>query len=305
MSKEIQIAFVGNCQAEQLADIFSLIYPNVKTLKIPAVHVIEERMKDSILNSLSLCDIICSHNVSESFPINWISTKFLQTKFKDKLFLITNIFSRFLNTQSCYIRQDKKSVNRMQGPLDGIHLSVIVDSYMNGINCEQAAKRYLDYDTFNGGEVLHSIDNLIKRDKDFSVHIPFASSLICLSRIFETMHTFNHPTLSLMYEYAKQISFFLELGPPSLLHLQAFASPKALNNAIHIAPHSCCMEYIGAQYRPSSIFKGYRISKSAETVSIDFSRTHYMLVPELCHYFYELYDAIKLDESPDISVQFY
>jgi hypothetical protein len=174
MSSRPKVAFVGNCQAEQLSEIFSLAYPNASIVRIPPVHEISDNQKNHILSSISSCDIVCAHYISDAYPIKWVSTSHLRLLLGNKLVLLTNIHSRMLNTQSCDIRLGGSSDERLQGPLGGVHLSSILDSYLRKLTPEDAVCSYQAYDGFSDEDVLCSINELVRRDKDFGIDIPFA-----------------------------------------------------------------------------------------------------------------------------------
>jgi hypothetical protein len=119
------------------------------------------------------------------------------------------------------------------------------------------------------------------------------------------MHTFNHPSLMVMYEYVKHIGLILSIGKPSGLNLLALSHYKAFNNSIHVCSHHLCLQALGCRYAPSSIFRGGYLVEANGHLTVDYSRHAYMDINQLCHQFYRLYDGIDLRSASERTVSFY
>jgi len=303
----MKFAFIGNCQAEQLAEVFRIMYPDCCVAHIPSVHLMDGSHEHATINELHSCDIVCSHHISSSFPLSFVHTSFLKEALADKLRLITNIYSSHYNTQSCFIQFPTGERQRLQGPLDGIHLRSIVQTYLIGGSVEDAERSYLSYSDFDYSDMQRPLSELARRDADFSIDIPFANIFASLSARFETLHTFHHPTLDTIVEYARLIAASLSLGKPERFNPISLANPKASNSQIHVCPHPRCVEFAGCSFTPSSLFRGFPVEVSEATSShvVMIQQGRLMRLAEICAQFFKLYDSLALSTVEDLAIGSY
>lgn len=303
----MKVAFIGNCQGEQLAEVFQLMYPGCAIANIPSVHLMDASHESTTIAEVKSCDVIFSHHISSAFPIEFVCTSFLKEVVSSKLLLITNIYSSHYNTQACYIQLPSGERERLQGPLDGIHLRSIIKTYLSGGSISDAMQAYLAYSEFNDSDIQRPLSELARRDTEFLIDIPFAQVFASLSASFETLHTFHHPTLPTIVEYARLIGAKVSLGRPERFNDLALASPKATNSQIHICPHPRCIEFTGCSFTPSTLFRGFpvRVSSSSTTYNIMTQLGRLMTLADVCINFFKLYDSISLAAIEDLSIGSY
>ena len=291
----LSIAVIGNCQAKQIESLMKITSSDcIAIVPTKSVHVLAREDEAEFLNAISHADVLITHPISDSFIIEFCRTSYLRSHFPGSILQISNIYTTAYNSQQSYIL-DVSGEGRIQGPLDGIHLKNIFESYVNGYNQAQA---YINYQTVSRREVLLSVENslseLKRRDHDYKIEIPLSALLENSLPSSHLLHTFHHPTLELIWIIVEQIHKTLGLRSPDFVDPSLISDHVLRNNGIHVAPHPSSIEILGGKFKTSAFFKGFCEWKiSDNNRNIQMLDTQVMSLRRLIDLYYRFYEDLE------------
>ena len=286
----LRIAFVGNCQAKQIEGLLSIAMPDYEIITLPSVHLLDADMEAEFNGSIASADIVLSHYISDEFPISFCRTSWLKEKLRSRLFLISNIYFTGYNSDISHLSHP--SYGRLLSPLDGIHLQSVATAYLNGLTERQALAEYHAVDVAVAKtQAQASIDELKRRDRDLQIDIPYAEYFELLLPSTLLLHTFHHPTVSLIDLYLRHIAKALGLTPPKHLDLHSIHDHEIRNNGVHICVHPSNAQAMHARFELDELFKGFECKFLAVDGTASMSKSKYYDLPDLVNAFYQLYAA--------------
>lgn len=198
-----KIVVVGNCQARPLAAAFEKLSDNVEVTTIAIVHLLKSEQFHQYCQYFEQADVIVSQRVANNYPCDFVQTDFLKAKYGSKVVVIVNLYFSGYNPDWCYIRMLGKGP--LRGPMGDYHNKTILDSWKKGLNSEQASVLMLDFNNNipYSNEREQSLIELSSREANVDIKITdFIQKNMFQERLF---FTFNHPSASLVVEYAKRI----------------------------------------------------------------------------------------------------
>ena len=198
-----KIVVVGNCQARPLATAFEKLGDSVEVTAIAIVHLLKSEQFYQYHQHFEQADIIVSQRVANNYPCEFVQTDFLKNKYGSKVVVIVNLYFSGYNPDWCYLRIPEKGP--LRGPMGDYHNKTILKSWKKGFDVEQASELLLDYHNNMTYSIVkdQSLAELSTREVNTDIRITdFIQKNMFQERLF---FTFNHPSASLLVEYAKRI----------------------------------------------------------------------------------------------------
>lgn len=195
----MKVVFVGNCQAQALAQITHFLEIDIEIEFVPFVFDIPnfdtQEVKDKIYNS----DFVFSQRVSEDYAVEFIRPSVLKETMGSKVTIWPNIYfdGYFPGVRYVYAPDGTK----ITGPLTDYHFVQIQDSWARGIPAEQAWEHLVSPLACTGlpdDPVADSLFHLRHREQYADVHISdYIEDNFAREKIFYSM---NHPTDKVILE---------------------------------------------------------------------------------------------------------
>ena len=199
---------IGNCQAEIIASLLREKNPTIEIDLVVVAHLYKHA-SDDIYKRLDLVDYIVTQNISDAF--SGISTSLLESKYKDKLIKIPNVFFSDYHPDWTYL--PTVGGVRCQSPIGDYHCRTLVTSFLEGLSVDDAICRMYSPDyavSTYANAAQNSIEELIERERHLDVvvsDIVWSDYLRGVCRF----HTFNHPSRSPLNELVGRILDFAGL----------------------------------------------------------------------------------------------
>lgn len=293
----LKIAIVGNCQAKQIEGLLRIVSRDlISVQRTKSVHVLTESDRAEFIDTIKNCDVVITHPISSTFPIEYARTVNLKAFALDagvSVFLLSNIYSTSYNT-SCSYLLDPLTQKRIQGPLDGIHFPSIYRCFIEGRSKSMARNAYLGISrTEVFGAINSSIAELMRRDHENGIDIPIAMLLKNLMSSAQLLHTFHHPTVDLISLVVRQLHRFLDISPPASLHPMLVNDDVILNQSIHIAAHPASLEVLGATFVPCEFFRSFSAWNIENYHSIQLLDPSLFRLEEVIDLFYAFYGDLS------------
>jgi Polysaccharide biosynthesis enzyme WcbI len=197
-----KIVIIGNCQAPFLESAF-MMYSNAIVSRVPPVYNLTEQDQEEIEKTLSSADVIFAQRITENYPVHWLRTNDIKSKFNN---VITwpNIYfdGYFPDIQYIY----KPNIGKVIGPLEDYHPMLLHNGFKAGKTVSEVAKIYTDpsFFSFYQDPISKSLDALKMRESDTDVSISdFIENNISQRKLF---YTVNHPKNELLFELASRIA---------------------------------------------------------------------------------------------------
>lgn len=198
-----KFVIVGNCQARPLAMAFERLSDEIEVTAIAVVHLLKSDQFEEYRQYFDEADYIVAQLVADNYPCDFVRTGFLRNSYGDKVVSIVNLYFTGYTPDWFYIRIPGKGP--LRGPMGDYHNKTIVESWRNGLPIDHAASLILnnDYNEKYRHDIEISLDMLLNRERDADVKIvDYIKSNFSSERLF---FTFNHPSATLVVEYAKRV----------------------------------------------------------------------------------------------------
>lgn len=203
MKPRINVVVVGNCQARPLAKVLESLNRRIKVTGIAIVHLLRSEQYGEYSSVLDEADLIISQLVHDSYPCDFVRTKFLKDRYGSKVISIVNLFFSGYTPDWFYIRIPDRGP--LKGPMGDYHNRTIFEAWCTGEQEKTASFRLADkeYNRKYIPDVQKSLQELCSRESEVDVSITdVIMSRYQKERLF---FTFNHPAMVLIREYAKRI----------------------------------------------------------------------------------------------------
>lgn len=191
----MKVALLGNCQVHGLREGLAC-HPD---LEVTAFEVWRLTGEEHAAFDPLAWDIVISQPLNSHYKS--MSQANLRASKTPSAF-IHNLYFDGLCPDSVYVGPPGR---RVAGPMGDYHSSLVVEAFKSGLGVEEATVRLLE-----GGGSLDPLEawkasfNELRR-REVEVDLPFADELEVLARQQRTFWTFNHPEVSLLLAYARQI----------------------------------------------------------------------------------------------------
>lgn len=292
----MKLGFIGNCQANLLQELARIGFPEYQVPSIKPVHLLSDQDRAHFLGTIDSLDLVLSHQISDDYHVEFVRTSYLKDRLGSRLHTITNVYTSLYNGYVCWVKKDGS--NRLLGPLDGIHLSTLVSAYQCNLTPSQALEKYLHSDHHEMIQrCIQSVKELERRDRDFSIDLPFASRFCGLFKVSECLHSFHHPTPHVIHEYLQYISDMLGLRKPLKPSWPTIDHLGLYMNKIHVCPHPHCALNFDFGFSPSTLFKGFSEIKLNDTGNLSPSGSFYYSLAKLIEMYWNAYDLLDLREG--------
>lgn len=251
----MKLVIIGNCQARPLADYIEKLIPTVSVISTPIVHLLKESDEVKYRSAFEDADVIVTQVISDSYPCKFIRTNEIKRLYGSKTHTILNLYYSGYTPDLMYIRHPE--VSTLKGPLADYHNRTILEGWLLGIDQEQAIE-WLSDPFFNqqeyGQEDTKSIEEL--KNRETSVDVKIADFIVKTRDKSRTFFTFNHPSSTLLIEYAQRICDRIVGERGSLSGIDTSREP--LDQLIPLVPPGlACVEH------------GRQLSKGVNVLSVD------------------------------------
>ncbi len=208
VKKNIQFVILGNCQNQEIANMFNMII-NLENFVVKNFY--HEMIKDNyemLKREFELADIIIMQPLSEKF--GYFSTDNIKNIYPSKCLVIPNLFFRGYFPELTYAGEEGK---RLPSPIGEYHHAGIIAGWKMGIdenklhNLLNSEKFYLE--TGLKDTLEKSINELRNREKTCDVII--SDFILQNYKHIPLFYTVNHPTGALIYELVIRILNKLEI----------------------------------------------------------------------------------------------
>jgi len=128
----MKIVLVGNCQVGKLSEIIPLLNRSISICHVKQVHIPDQSDMDKTLffQALEDADVILTHKVNDDYYLDYVRTKFLLTKYRDKIKTVTNFW--FNGYDPSYMLLKNAGGKVIEGPLGPNFFYHIVSGYCLG-----------------------------------------------------------------------------------------------------------------------------------------------------------------------------
>ncbi len=217
----LKYVVIGNCQARPINDLLAHVLDGRATSLGTIITHLARNDGDEAeehKSRLAAADLIFAQQVSDTFPVEYLRTGFLRSRFSNKMIIWPNLFFTGNSVGLAYVTSG--SGRRIGGPLHEYQFLPIFRSWQNAespLNCIQRMREEVEISL---STVEKSLEELSLRESSADVKVSdFIAGRWRRSRLF---FTFNHPSLELLLHTAgKLIDFagfksntFLAYSPP-------------------------------------------------------------------------------------------
>lgn len=290
--KKIRIAVIGNCQARPIAQLLLLLNPNIEITTIAIVHLLKSEEKDEYWSLFDQADLIITQLIADNYPCSFVRTNFLKTHYKYKMISIVNLYYLGYSPDLMYIRDTAQGT--LKSPLREYHNKTILEAFQSGLTIQEAIQNYHSYD-YNKvrykGVAEESLAELKKRELQTDIRIvDFIEEKISLERLF---FVFNHPSISLIYEYVKRILRASDI--PIVNDIDPRKTKDSLDSII--VPINIYSAWdIDIKFKSSAQFKGIDCVIRNKKILLTNHEKIYT-IEEIADVFYRIYDLFLVKET--------
>jgi hypothetical protein len=253
----MKLVLVGNCQVQKLAFFLPLVNPNINVAYIKQVHLPDasENDPDVFLTAVKNSDFVVSHQISNSYHKEYLTSSFLSNTFGSKFKLMTNFW--FNGYDPSYFVLKNSSGMHVNGPLGPGCFYHIIEGYLKNYSVDQIYKNWTDMKGIENKVISttnKSIYELIERDKD--VDIKCAQWVESNFRSTYITHTVNHPNISFLIYQASCISEYFCSTNSKTFEASIFPDDYQLNfYSIPINPF--IYSHFNIKTKLCDLFRGY------------------------------------------------
>ena len=292
-----KIAVVGNCQANPLGNVLSVMTDDVQVTKTAIVHLLNSGQEGEYAPAFEDADVILAQRVADTYPCSFVRSAELKAKYGGKVVTWPNLYYAGYNPELMYIRQP--SGKPLPGPLGDYHVRTILHAWQAGLKVERCVGLINDYD-YNAGAYgqipARSLEDLRGRESETDVQISdFIEERVGRQRLF---FTFNHPTAALLIHVAYLLLRRLELAV--VRPIDADIAGEPLNQ--FIAPLNCySSKALKVTFTYSAAYKGLDLIIS-NAGKVGSGKRRVFSASEIVEIFFKQYDSSPPRVPPATSI---
>jgi hypothetical protein len=204
MSAGLNVAVLGNCQAQPLAGQLAATVPGLSVERVVIVHLARDEDRDAVYQDLDRVDLVIAQRVVDNYPCAFVRNAELKQAFGDKVLVWPNLYYRGYNPELTYLRGPDRSV--VHGPLGDYHVGTIHEAWSEGLPVDEAVRRTgsIEVNRELYADVPgQSLEELGQREHDCDIQMAeWVAEHMWEQRLF---HTFNHPASAALRELARRI----------------------------------------------------------------------------------------------------
>lgn len=272
---------VGNCQARPIAEILPNLNSNIEVSNIAIVHLLKNDQFNEYEKDFIGADYIITQLIADNYPCEFMRSTFLQSRYGKKVITIINLFYSGYTPDWRYVRIPGKGT--LKGPMSDYHNQTIIDSWLKGLSTDETLSLVLDrnYNIDKYSSVVNSsLIELKKRELNADVKIvDYIEKKMYSERLF---FTFNHPCISLIYEYVMRVLMFLRID---FEVDESYVPKESLNQLIPILNSG-----LDFNFHQEEFYKGVKLV-SLDGSSVIMGKTQKYNLNELIVAFYKVYDV--------------
>lgn len=292
MSEQVNVAVIGNCQANPLASMLRSVAPVVRVNRTVIVHLAKDAERDEIYQALAGSDVILAQRVVDNYPCVFVRNAELRAAFGERVVVWPNLYYRGYSPELAYLRDDKPQP--LQGPLGDYHLSPIHDAWLQGLSLDEAITRFRDpdYHASRFSDVPEdSLRELEERESECDVRISdYVAEQRWEQRLF---FTFNHPAKTALVELARRALEATGLGEQvsAKAMAQLVARPAEPLGRWRVPMNPWIARTFGAGMADIELFQGNEVDLSGGR-PIALKPIVHLSLDEVAATYYRVYDLV-------------
>lgn len=240
----------GNCQANPLAGIISIMAPSIEIVRVPAVHTIKPTDLDRVFGLFGSADIIVHQPIGPTF--DRLATDALKAEFGAAEWIsFPSIFFSGVFPQLVYLR--KPGGGTLAGPLLEYHDRRIVGAYLSGEPQSSCVDRVSDDHADYAQYFELTRDESLRREDGLDVRM--MDVILDALRRRLPLHTFNHPDNQILWTLAERVLKALSLP----IDGDAAVPQQPYLNAVQAAVPAGVADHLSAPWTEPN----YRLSGNA------------------------------------------
>jgi len=279
-----KVVVIGNCQARPIAQILTLLNPDIAVIAVAVVHLLKSEQVNEYLPYFEKADLIISQLIADNYRCDFIRTGTLRNAYGNKLITIINLYYSGYNPELIYIRNTPAGT--LKSPLWEYHSKTFLDSWKEGIEVEETVSRYFDreYNEKYAEIILSSMEELKRRELLSDIQITdVIENDLYRERLF---FTFNHPCMSLMMRMCMRI---LDRAMIEIVNAGEIFSGKEALDKITMPVNLYAKDFLHIEFNDFNDFKGVDCDVQADG-KIALSKTRNYSVREIVGKYFEIYD---------------
>ena len=204
----VRIALIGNCQVQTLTTIAKSMLDDVdiRVMDYSDRSSRDEDVRRDFADTLDDRDFI----FAQTALLNHTSERDLRARFGPKVVTIANFYFRGLFPDSCYVGD---FAHRLDQP-SSVNSIIVLDAFRRGLTPEQAVASFsaAAFERLNLFDAwASSVHEMGLREANNVIDVRGGAMMEEACRTYPAFHTMNHPTASLLAEYAARMFAFAGL----------------------------------------------------------------------------------------------
>ncbi len=285
----MRITLLANCQARPVADFLRLMAPSIQLVGVLITHLAKLSDEDEFNKWIENSDFVFCQFVQDNFPIEYLRTTTLRSRFGDKVVVWPNVFFRGQTPDLCYVTAPGSK--RVLGPLLEYHSRPIIEGWSAGRSVDSIVRdlRDPDFDLNMPHDIIEKSFAELKVRENFC-DVSISNEIAEQWQRRRLFFTFNHPSSFLL----------IKMGDQLLQHISCTVSIDLLPehvgeplSKIIPATHTSIAKKFQFQFPTSTSSRGAKIFLTDELKTLN--ETNFYSIDELVELSFLAYDLQNFD----------